>query len=254
LFSHNVEQIDRFLKGYVLTKRRPLKVLCDISCIPKSYLLLLLGLGFRKNYFARFDCLYSEGRYPLGKQHAAAASAAIAAGSIISEGVWESLPVPFFESESTIPNHRDVLVSLGGEIGLALPFIEKYEPRRLGLMVISESEVQNPEKLPQSEQYALNELQAEPNVERTNIPLCDVAGLSRYAADFCRSSAADAITALAIGSKTHALALGIAAFSQPRMEVICRIPKKYTMLDVESNGSVVGFEIEDRFEPNAYLT
>jgi len=145
-------------------------------------------------------------------------------------------------------------VSLGGEIGLALPFIEKYEPRRLGLMVISESEVQNPEKLPQSEQYALNELQAEPNVERTNIPLCDVAGLSRYAADFCRSSAADAITALAIGSKTHALALGIAAFSQPRMEVICRIPKKYTMLDVESNGSVVGFEIEDRFEPNAYLT
>jgi hypothetical protein len=36
--------------------------------------------------------------------------------------------------------------------------------------------------------------------------------------------------------------------------VICRIPKRYTMLDVEPNGIVVGFGIEDRFEPNAYLS
>jgi hypothetical protein len=192
--------------------------------------------------------------YPLSKQHAASASIANTPGSITSEGVWESLPVPFFESESTIPNHRDVLVALGGEVGLTLPFIEKYEPRRLGLIVISESEVQTPERLPKSEQYALNELQSEPNIERVNLSLCDVVGLARYAVEFSKRSSADAITALAIGSKTHALALGIAAFSQSRMEVICRIPKRYTMLDVESNGIVVGFEIEDRFEPNAYLT
>jgi hypothetical protein len=193
-------------------------------------------------------------RYPLSKQHAASASIANTPGSITSEGVWESLPVPFFESESTIPNHRDVLVALGGEVGLTLPFIEKYEPRRLGLIMIAESEVQTPEKLPKSEQYALNELQSEPNSERINLSLCDVVGLARSAVEFSKHSSADAITALAIGSKTHALALGIAAFSQSRMEVICRIPKRYTMLDVESNGSVVGFEIEDRFEPNAYLT
>ncbi|RXH35559.1 hypothetical protein XH94_25680 [Bradyrhizobium zhanjiangense] len=200
------------------------------------------------------DCLYAEGKYPLSKQHEASASLANSTGSITSEGVWESLPIPFFESESTIPNHRDVLVTLGGEVGLTLPFIEKYEPRRLGLVMISESEVQTPDKLPKSEQYALSELQGEPNVERVNLPLSDVIGTVKYSIDFCRRSSADTITGLAIGSKTHALALGIAALSQPRMEVICRIPTRYTTLDVEANGSVVGFEIEDRFEPNAYLS
>ena len=253
-FSANVQKIDDFLQAKVVAKKRPLRVLCDITCIPKSYLLLLIGLGFRKNYFARLDCLYAEGKYPLGKQHEASASLANSTGSITSEGVWESLPVPFFESESTIPNHRDVLVTLGGEVGLTLPFIEKYEPRRLGLVMISESEVQTPEKLPKSEQYALSELQGEPNVERVNLSLSDVIGTVRYSIDFCKQSSADTITALAIGSKTHALALGIAALSQPRMEIICRIPTRYTTLDVEANGNVIGFEIEDRFEPSAYLS
>ncbi|WP_271596286.1 hypothetical protein [Bradyrhizobium sp. CCBAU 25360] len=253
-FSANVQKIDDLLQAKVVSKKRPLRVLCDITCIPKSYLLLLIGLGFRKNYFARLDCLYAEGQYPLGKQHEASASLANTTGSITSEGVWESLPVPFFESESTIPNHRDVLVTLGGEVGLTLPFIEKYEPRRLGLVMISESEVQTPSRLPKSEQYALSELQGEPNVERVNLSLTDVIGTVRYSIDFCKQSSADTITALAIGSKTHALALGIAALSQPRMEIICRIPTRYTTLDVEANGRVVGFEIEDRFEPNAYLS
>ncbi len=204
-FSANVQEIDEFLLTHLVNKGRPLRVLCDISCIPKSYLLLLVGLGFRKNYFARLDCLYSEGRYPLSKQHAAAASLANSTGSITSEGVWDSLPIPFFESENTIPNHRDVLVTLGGEVGLTLPFIEKYEPRRLGLVMISESEVQTPEKLPKSEQYALNELQGEPNVERINLSLCDIIGTIKYSIDFCKKSSADTITALAIGPKTHAL-------------------------------------------------
>ncbi|WP_316186323.1 MULTISPECIES: hypothetical protein [unclassified Bradyrhizobium] len=251
-FPSNVQKIDEFLQSKLTLAQRPLRVLCDISCIPKSYILLLIGFGFRKNYFARFDCVYAEGRYPLSKQHAAA-SPVKSSGSITSEGVWQSLPVPFFESESTIPNERDVLVALGGEVGLTLPFIEKYEPRRLGLMMISESEVQTPEKLPKSEQYALNELKKEPNLKCVNFSLGDVVGTTRYAIDFCKESSADTITALAIGSKTHALALGIAALSQTRMEVICRIPKRYTMLDVEPNGSVLGFEIEDRFEPNAYV-
>lgn len=253
-FAPNIKLLDNFLGAQVNRAGRPIRVLCDISCIPKAYLLLLVGLGFGKGYFARLDCLYSNGKYALGKQHEAAASTSTREGSIISDGDWASLPIPFFEAEYTIPSARDVLVTLGGEVGLTLPFVEKYEPRRLGLVLITESEVQEPSRLPSSEQFALAELQAAADSNSKNIPLTDVVGLARYANEFCKSSAADVVTALAVGCKTHALGLAIVALSQPKMEIICRVPKRYTMIDVEPAGTVIGFEIEDRFEPNAYIS
>ena len=86
------------------------------------------------------------------------------------------------------------------------------------------------------------------NVERVNLSLSDVIGTVKYSIDFCKQSSADTITALAIGSKTHALALGIAALSQPRMEVICRIPTRYTTLDVEANVHPIAVTGEDHHQ------
>ena len=37
------------------------------------------------------------------------------------------------------------------------------------------------------------------------------------------------------------------------MEIVCRVPKRYTMLDVPASTTVMLYEIEDRFEPYAYL-
>jgi hypothetical protein len=55
------------------------------------------------------------------------------------------------------------------------------------------------------------------------------------------------------GGKPHALGLGVAALAVPAMEVICRVPKRYKALDVRPSGSVLIYEIEDRFEPEAYF-
>lgn len=120
-------------------------------------------------------------------------------------------------------------------------------------MLIAESLVQTPEKLTPSERAALEGLLAEPNVSRSNIPLCDVVALAKRAIELSQASQTETITGVAIGSKPHALALGIAALSEQNFELICRIPKRYKQLDVEAKGFVSFYEIEDRFEPSTYL-
>lgn len=251
-FAKNACRIESFIQDVSVKAGRPLKVFLDITCVPKSYLLFLLGLGFSCNYFSRLDCVYSEGAYALVDLSGEPAGGEKARG-LISEGEWESLQVPYLGAERAIPSARDLFVTMGGEIGLSLPFIEKYEPTKLGLVLIKESLTQTPEKLLPSERAALNELLAEPNVLRKDVGLCDVIALTREAIAFCAESQVDAVSGIALGAKPHALALGIAALSQENLEIVCRIPKRYRPLDVASTGDLAFYQIEDRFEPGAYL-
>ncbi len=244
-YSDNVRRLDDFLTARTLEKRRPLRVLCDITCIPKSYLLVILGMGFKKGYFARFDCIYSEGDYTGVGEPAHTSKIVGTEIGPISEGKWDSLPVPFFEATSPIPGSRDLLVTLGGEVGLTVPFIEKYEPNRLGLIIIQHAAV--------GQADSLGDLLNEALLIQQKIGIFDALKVAQEAAEFCRQSGADVVTALAVGSKPHALGLGIAALNEPKMEIICRIPKRYTMRDIPANGTMVFCEIEDRFEPHAYL-
>jgi hypothetical protein len=251
-FAKNANRIESFIQDLSVHAKRPLKVLLDITCIPKSYLLFILGLGFSRNYVSRLDCIYAEGAYALAEFSDEPAGGAKARG-IISEGEWESLQVPYLGAERAIPNARDLLVAMGGEIGLSLPFIEKYEPVKLGLVLIKESLVQTPDKLLASEAAALSELLSEPNVARKDIGLCDVVSFVREASKFCSESKVDAVSGIVLGAKTHALALGIVALSQENLEIVCRIPKRYRPLNVAPTGDLAFFQIEDRFEPSAYL-
>jgi hypothetical protein len=251
-FAKNANRIESFIQDVSVKAGRPLKVFLDITCVPKSYLLFLLGLGFSRNYVSRLDCVYSEGAYALADLSGEPAGGEKARG-IISEGEWESLQVPYLGAERAIPGARDLFVTMGGEIGLSLPFIEKYEPTKLGLVLIKESLVQTPEKLLPSERAALNELLSEPNVLRKDVGLCDVVTLTRETISFCAESRVDAVSGIALGAKPHALALGIAALSQENLEIVCRIPKRYRPLDVAPTGDLAFYQIEDRFEPGAYL-
>jgi hypothetical protein len=202
-------------------------------------------MGFSKGYFARLDCLYSEGDYEAINTPSTEKKIISTEAGPISEGKWDSLPVPFFEGGQAIPGSRDVLVTLGGEVGLAIPFIEKYEPERLSLVVLKDGTL--------SSRDALAEMLAEPNVTESACGVSDVVGIARHAMSFCDASKAEVVSALAVGSKPHALGLGVAALDRSKIELICRIPKRYTMLDVPAAGVVRLYKIEDRFEPHAYF-
>ena len=251
-FQKNADRLVDLITERVTLAGRPIKVLIDITCMPKAYSLFLMGMGFANGYISRIDCIYAEGAYSLADPNTEQNNNPDPRG-IISDGEWASLQVPYFSADVAIPNRRDIIVAMGGEIGLSLPFIEKYEPVRLSLALITESIVQKPELLLPGERTALNDLLSEPNAVRINVPLCDVSALVTHAVTFARNSMSEVVSAIALGSKPHALALGLATLSEPNLEIICRVPKRYKPLDVAPLGPIWFYEIEDRFEPSAYF-
>lgn len=251
-FQKNADRLVDLITERVTQAGGPIKVLIDVTCMPKAYSLFLMGMGFSNGYISRMDCVYAEGAYSLGDPNTDPTPSPDARG-IISDGEWASLQVPYFSADVAIPSSRDIIVAMGGEIGLSLPFIEKYEPVMLSLALISESIVQQPELLLPGERAALNDLLAEPNAVRINVPLCDVSALASHAVDFARASVSEVVSGIALGSKPHALALGLATLSEPNLEIICRVPKRYKPLDVAALGPIWFYEIEDRFEPSAYF-
>lgn len=249
----NYGALRKWLYDLYSSKGRPISVLADITCIPKTYILFLIGLGFSEELFARFDCLYSPGKYDLGSPTSVPLPTVAGPRGLLSEGEWHSHQIPYLEAGDYISGDTDLLVSLGGELGLSLPFIERFEPHRLGLIFIADSIPGNLDSMLGSERLAYEELLREPNVERKEVLLCDAISVARHAVEFQANSAAKGTTAMAIGSKPHAIALAVAALSSPKMEVVCRMPASYRLVDVTAVGEVMLYEIEDRFDPTSYI-
>lgn len=232
---------------------RPLKILIDISCLPKNYLLFLLGLGFVNDYFACFDCVYSAGRYDLvSEPEETADEPGRIHRALISSGDWTPRQLPFFGGRDVFPTTKDLLVTVGGELGLTVPFVVKSEPRNLTLIFIQETAPSEETPMLESEKLAFRELMSEPGVVRADFGLNDAKSVANYCESVVNSSDADCVSMMALGSKSHALAVGLVGLASERVEVICRVPKNYNSLDVRPTGEIYLYEIEDRFEPLNY--
>ena len=249
----NFASIKAWLQDLYATAKRPLSILIDITCIPKTYVLYLIGLGFSDEIVASVDCLYTPGKYDLVSGNVGSPLALTGPRSILSEGEWHSRQIPYLEASEYIANDADLLVTLGGEIGLSLPFIERFEPRRLGLICIEETSPSRDVPMLSSERMAYDELLREPNAMLEDIKLCDAVAVARYAFAFVQSSAARGTTMMAIGSKPHAVGMALAALSNPRVEVVCRTPASYRGVDVQPAAGPMLYEIEDRFDPASYI-
>jgi hypothetical protein len=253
-FRKNANSIETLIREHYARVRRPLRILVDVSCLPKNYILFLLGLGFRREFVGRFDLLYSEGRYHYETESPTRPTTSQNLRGVISDGEWTSLQIPYLEGRQYIPEVRDLIASLGGELTLSVPFIQRFEPRRLDLLMITHNKERMEVSREDREKRALSELESQPQTKKTSFDIEDVIGVARHAINFCRESISTPTTALAIGPKTHAIALGVAAMYVPEMEIVCRIPSSYIPSDVDATGRSFHYSIEDRFEPYAYLT
>jgi len=249
----NFRALKAWLQDLYAKAGRPLSILLDITCVPKTYVLYLIGLGFSDELVARLDCLYTPGRYDLVSGGAATPPALTGPRSLLSEGEWHSRQIPYLEASEYIANDADLLVTLGGELGLSVPFIERFEPRRLGLICIEETSPSGNVPMLPSERMAYDELLREPNAVQEDIKLCDAVGVARHATSFIENSAARGATMMAIGSKPHAIGIALAALSDPRVEVVCRTPASYRAIDVHPSAEPMFYEIEDRFDPASYI-
>lgn len=247
-FQENATSVEKILVTLSQDRGRPLKILLDITALPKSYCAFIVGVGFGRDLLGRLDFVYTEGSYTWETPDPGAPDGP---HSIISEGEWSSLQVPYLEAQETIPSSRDLLVEIGGEIGYSLPFVERYEPIRLGLIFIKDGV--DPVLANRNEEIAYRTLIAEPKVTREDLPIGDVIGVVNHIHSFCGSEPDRVVTGLAIGSKAHAVAMALAAVDIENLEVVCRIPTSYRWSDVAPTGRAFFYSVQDRFEPTSYF-
>jgi len=246
-FSENAGVLEQLIQVRYAATKRSIRILVDMTCLPKAYLLYLLGCGFQREYVASIDFIYCQGKYSIPEQ--ASGRSLVSRIGLVSEGEWSTLQIPYFEARDFAAGQKDLIVSVGAEIAAALPVIERFEPRRLKLLKIAEAiPVISDGKL-SHEQRALQVLSAKANASSQSFELEDVISLSKAILEGREGST----TCLAIGSKPHALACGLASLASNSIDVVCRIPAAYSANEVASSGRFFRFRVEDRFEPRAYL-
>lgn len=247
----NYTKLQAWIEQEFRRLKRPLKLLVDISCLPKSYVMFLVGMGFSLDIITRMDFLYSPGRYDL---YGSDNDALNGPRSLISVGDWVSYQIPYLNSRNYMRGRRAVYVALGGELALALPFIERLEPDRLRVAFIADTAPESPDQYIQSERVAYEELMEAPNFSHVSLSVAQGTDLASDLLAFARADGCDGVTALAIGCKTHAAGMAIASLAEPKIEVVTRIPAAYKLLDVPPTGTTYLMQIIDRFDPLAYLS
>ncbi|TFW12202.1 hypothetical protein EGY25_09165 [Brevundimonas intermedia] len=244
-YERNFELIEDYFRSRSQAKGGPLDVLLDMTCLPKKYMLFVLGMALRNEFVRAIDFVYSEGRYraPVTEEvHGPMTWSR-------SDGDWASVQVPYLEADNFIPDARGLIVSLGAEISASVPFIERYEPLQIALVSVKDEASRIDPVAIEAERRLLRELETLPITTSVDAALEDVLGVARLCRSFCEDQPDMAVTGLAIGSKPHALGLGLAALAAPNLEIVCRLPSRYLSGDVVATGRTFVYAVEDRFEP-----
>lgn len=244
-YEANFQLIEGRLRSASEEMGRPLDILLDMTCMPKKYILFILGMSLRNEYVRAIDFLYAEGAYHVEEPKDSHATMSWSR----SEGDWSSVQVPYLEANNFIPDARAIIVSLGAEIGSSVPFIERYEPMRIELISVEDDGARVDCDAVRDERRLLRELENLPITQVEAAPLEDVLQVTELCQAFCRGQGDMSVTGLAIGSKPHALALALAAMAEPNLEIVCRLPATYVSADVVPTGRAFIYAVEDRFEP-----
>ena len=251
--QENYKLIEALLRDRASEMKRPLRVLVDISCIPKAYVMFLVGAGFSRDYLAVMDCIYVAGTYDHTHLDPPKIGAATGNRTLVSIGDWRPELIPYLTAADLIPARRDLLVTLGGELGMARSFMDRIEPERTMLVFIDEDAPGPDRQMVPSEEIAFKHLVEDSRSEKHSLSLGNVIGVAEQAISFIRDSSCSGVSGMALGAKSHALALAIASLSESRLEIISRVPASYKGLDVLPSGPIHLFELTDRFEPCSYI-
>ncbi|MEJ5088391.1 hypothetical protein [Brucella pseudogrignonensis] len=245
-FTENAKALETEITKAARTKGRALRVLMDMTCIPKRYLLFLMGLGFRREMFSSIDIIYSEAeKYEI---EIAPTGLSGQQSALISEGEWTSAQIPYLEADNYVPTKRDLYISVGAELTQASPIVDRFEPNKLVLFHIKEGQHRLPSSVINREKPALDQLSAVSGVRQEYFGLHEIAGV----ATSVLKSRTGSTTCFAIGPKTHAVAFCLAALADDQIQVVCRTPSAYLVNEVKASGTTYFYRIHDRFDPYSF--
>ncbi len=236
------QQFESVLTQVARNCGRAISVVIDGSCLPKHYLLFLLGFGIDQGITSSISIFYTEGIYKMTPQ------VSVLAGTIysFSSGAWKSLIIPYFEGQLSLEDRTRVVVSLGFEGLQSRNFLRSYQADKYAVIVPSS------DREPEYDVVAEQESKAflfETSTEHSAIIRANASSvvetLNRLEADDHKLRRYHDLL-ITLGSKPHALALGVHALLYRDKSLICRVPDSYLENETSSNGISWIYQIKDK--------
>lgn len=220
--------------------KRPLDVVADVSCLPKYYMLTLIGFCLSSGSVRSLKLLYSEGRYAPSD-----GNTSLAPDHAFTDGAWRSLQVPFLEGHWSPDKKVEIVASIGFEAFQARKLIRLYEAERHTL--IAPYPGFSAEYGEQSEREAKS-LANNLDLGEREILRCaagDAAQAAETVVDVLDRGGRLKEIGLCMGTKPHAIGFGMAALVRPDFTVVCRMPDRYVETETPPTGVTWSYELRD---------
>jgi hypothetical protein len=225
-------------------KRRPLRVLIDLSTCPRIYSLASLAGLLRVGMARRLTVFYAEGRYDATKHPTLS-------DYPFHVGHWKAVPIPFLEGIADPGKKSHFVVSVGFEGTRTARVLAKEDPDRVSLLFpkpgvkakyVREAEERNRRLV---EEYRI------PKDEIVNARAGDaVEAWRKLTAAAIERPETEEVAYLCCGTKPHSLAMALRAICLQYPIVLYNLPEGPSFVDVYATGVYRRFDITDLSAPN----
>lgn len=219
-------EIHKIIQAAQTRKGRPLKVFLDMTSCPKHVFLDILAFSLADALCSHVCLTYGEGEYHSNRSKL-----------VFASGDWDSAIVPGYRGMPDPERRRFFLVSLGFEGERSLRMVSRYEPDRVSLLVpfpgfcsdYSRRAVENASLL--VDEYRI------PDDQVRRAPAADVAAALETLQDpGIYRKGTEEITFLCLGTKPHALAMGLHATQNPETILLYNRPARYELVEATFSG------------------
>lgn len=217
---------------------RPARVLFDITNCPKYAFLEFLSFCFHRGLCKELCFCYAEGIY----RHTHRSDREY----VFTYGNWDSVIVPGFLGAPNPEKRRYFLVAVGFEGEQALRLVSRHEPDRVSLLVPEPGFT--PAYTRKAREHAnllVEEYRIPPNqIISAAAGDAILAWQNLSTAGIYRDNTEETAF-LCLGTKPHALAMGLAALDRPDSILLCNRPERYELMEATFNDRLWTYTITD---------
>ena len=233
VFKRLIESIDTCYKFF----GRPFSILVDISCFPKPYFLLALAYSLKSGYVNEISLFYSQAEYSNDYTEAVLRRRYRENSYFFTEGEWRGVAVPFLERGISLEKDNEIVATLGFEGRRSEKFIKKYDPDEVTIIIANPGFTDGYTEVSVIENQFIVKSFAIIENEIVNFGAGDMNSVFKFAVSFAKNHGGhSALSYFCLGTKPHALGMGLAALVVDNTPVIARLPERFIEKNTNASG------------------
>ena len=220
-------------------KRRPLRLLIDLSTCPRFYSLGVIAGTLRSGLAQSLTVLYAEGKYgktplPLNVEYP------------FTVGHWRANPVPFLLGSAAPTKRKHFIVSVGFEGRRTARALAKEDPDRVSVLFPKPGTDRGYVKQARERNSATIEEYRIPKRNIVNAPAGDAVAVWKNLSEAnLERPDLEEVSYLCCGTKPHSLGMALRAVCLDFPTVLYNLPEAHSFVDVWPTGIYWKYELRD---------